>query len=95
MSDHKITALADLLRQAGAAHGEYEIAVLNGVYDEAWADWYADWLLANGFGAVVRAPQAPAELSALLADLNRQHRASDGGQHWADFYAARIAAILG
>jgi phosphoserine phosphatase len=30
------------LKQAAAAHGEYETNELNGVYDEQWPEWYAE-----------------------------------------------------
>jgi hypothetical protein len=90
MRDETTTALRDLLRQAGAAHGEYESTVLNGVYDEAWPTWYADWLLAHGFNDLVQRSYTLAELAALLRDLNQQHRASGSTQDWADFYAERM-----
>jgi hypothetical protein len=90
MTEPNITALRDLLRQAGAAHGEYETTVLNGVYDEAWPTWYAEWLLTHGFNELVHGSHSGSELAVLLSDLNQQYRASGSTQHWADFYAERI-----
>jgi hypothetical protein len=40
---------AALLRQAGAAHGEYETRELGGRYDQNWPDWYARYLVEHGF----------------------------------------------
>lgn len=37
--------LAPLLREAEAAHGEYERDELGGVRDEEWAAWYAEFIL--------------------------------------------------
>jgi hypothetical protein len=36
-------ALAAALRRAAAAHGEHEKTL--GHYDEAWPDWYAQFML--------------------------------------------------
>ena len=38
-------ALADLLREAEAAHGKYEAEELGGVRDEQWADWFAEFIV--------------------------------------------------
>jgi hypothetical protein len=37
--------LTRLLREAEAAHGEYERDELGGVRDEEWAPWYAEFIL--------------------------------------------------
>jgi hypothetical protein len=37
--------LADLLREAEAAHGVYETEELGGVRDEEWAAWYAEFIV--------------------------------------------------
>jgi hypothetical protein len=37
--------LARLLRDAEAAHGEYERDQLGGVRDEEWAVWYAEFIV--------------------------------------------------
>ena len=39
--------LLDLLRQAAAAHGIHEQEDLGGVYDEAWPEWYAAYMIAE------------------------------------------------
>ena len=45
--------LLDLLYRTSSAHGEYETTELNGVYDVAWADWYADWAIRNGLNSLI------------------------------------------
>jgi hypothetical protein len=45
MTDLTTKELADLLREAEAAHGKYETEELDGVRDEQWADWYADFIV--------------------------------------------------
>jgi hypothetical protein len=37
--------LTRLLREAEAAHGEYERDQLGGVRDEEWAVWYAEFIV--------------------------------------------------
>jgi hypothetical protein len=37
--------LTRLLREAEAAHGEYERDELGGVRDEEWAAWYAEFIV--------------------------------------------------
>jgi catechol 2,3-dioxygenase-like lactoylglutathione lyase family enzyme len=43
-----VTDLATTLRRAAAAHGEHEKRT--GQRDEAWADWYAAYIVAEQFG---------------------------------------------
>lgn len=45
-----VADLANALRRAEAAHGEYETRVLSGVRDANWADWYAEYLVAEQAG---------------------------------------------
>ena len=47
MASDEITSeeMAGLLREAEAAHGVYEREELNGVRDEEWAEWYADYIV--------------------------------------------------
>lgn len=42
------TALAAALRRAAVAHGEHEKRI--GAHDEAWADWYADYMVREQAG---------------------------------------------
>ena len=45
-----VADLASAFRRAEAAHGEYETRVLAGVRDANWADWYAEYLVAEQAG---------------------------------------------
>ena len=47
MAGTKLTKeeLTRLLREAEAAHGEYERDELGGVRDEEWAAWYAEFIV--------------------------------------------------
>ena len=45
-----VADLATALRRAEAAHGEYEKRALAGVRDANWADWYAEYMVAEQAG---------------------------------------------
>jgi hypothetical protein len=47
MADTELTKeeLTRLLREAEAAHGEYERDQLGGVRDEEWPAWYAEFIV--------------------------------------------------
>ena len=55
--DEARALILDLLTRASIAHGVYEAEELGGVYDEKWAEWYTDHMMAGlaaGGHAVVR-----------------------------------------
>jgi hypothetical protein len=87
--------IANLLRRTGSAHGVYETSVLNGVYDQDWALWYADWALNNGLpellGRQFEAEDFNAEsFGKVLFDLNQDHQRVGQGLTWAQYTAQRL-----
>lgn len=52
MSD-RADAVAALLVEAEQAHGVYEAAELNGVYDREWPGWYAAYAVEHGIGGLL------------------------------------------
>jgi hypothetical protein len=88
------TAVAALLREAEAAHGEYETTVLSGVYDEDWPRWYATHLLDHGL-----AEHLPGEgsldvdhLAARLKRLADEFEREQPSDPWPQVYARRLVA---
>ncbi len=81
-----------LLRRAGAAHGVYETTELNGVYDESWADWYADWVLANGMNNLLGTDFTPEQFSRILTEINEAHQQANTGESWAQFTARTLVS---
>jgi hypothetical protein len=85
--------LLDALTRAAAAHGEYETTELDGVYDQAWADWYAKHmsasLRAEGFAL---APELLAEelRAASTAHGLRDKTPDDPDENWPAWYVARM-----
>ena len=86
-------AIAALLRETEAAHGEYERTVLAGERDDDWPSWYATFLLENGLGGLV--PGAAVDASTLattLAQLDEDFRRERPAVSWHEFYARRLLA---
>ena len=42
-----------MLIQAEQAHGQYEQTILNGIYDQDWAIWYANYTIKQGIEKVL------------------------------------------
>ncbi len=87
----KITELTHLLQRAGAAHGEYETTILNGVYDENWPQWYAQWAIEHGLNDLLFQPFEVQKFSQVLFEINEAHKASDQRYGWAEFTARSLA----
>ena len=87
-------AVAVLLRETETAHGAYETNVLGGVFDEAWAAWYADYLLDHGLGDLLpgAASLDAGSLTAMLARLAADYERGDQTSPWPDVYARGIVA---
>jgi hypothetical protein len=77
MPSDRFRALEALFRKTEAAHGEYESTQLNGVYDQDWARWYADYALDNGFGALTGAPVSPDELAGFFSSSWEEAQRAD------------------
>lgn len=93
MTNEITRQVEDLLRQAHTAHSVYEKDELNGVYDQAWAAWYAVWAL-DRLNTLLGTAFDAAGLTQLLTSLNEAHqeaRASTGtSEDWAQFTARRL-----
>jgi hypothetical protein len=85
--------LLDALNRAAAAHGEYESTELGGVYDQAWADWYAKHmsasLHADGF-AVAPGLLADELRAAATAHGLRDKTPDDPDENWPAWYVTRM-----
>lgn len=85
-------AIAALLRQAGAAHGEYEERELNGVYDQHWPDWYAAYLVQHGLSGLLHRGLSAEQLSMQLKQCDEAYQREQPGEGWPEFYAGRLGA---
>lgn len=91
------SAVAALLREAQAAHGQYESTVLGGERDEAWAEWYAAYLLEHGIEDLL--PDASdievGDLATLLVRYDADYRREQPAWPWPDAYAQSLVATFG
>jgi hypothetical protein len=93
--EEQIQQVTHLLYRAGAAHGEYEANVLNGLYDEQWHEWYAQWAVENGLNEFLGTEVSSDYLGGLLYDLNEEHKESDKSLDWAHYTANRLVEMFG
>ena len=94
MNSDTVAAIAALLIRAESAHAAYEATALNGVYDEAWPAWYADYAVQQGIGELLGQDVTPERLATVLATAFDDFRkaAPDPGASWATFVAHRVVA---
>jgi hypothetical protein len=89
------TAIARLLAETDAAHGDYETTALGGAYDEDWSGWYATHLLAHGLPDLL--PTADTlgadRLGAILRQLDADYRREQPQADWPAYYAERLGAM--
>ena len=89
-------SVAALLGEAEEAHGVYETNELGGVYDEAWPDWYAQWLVDHGLGVVLGREISVDRLADLLRGSFEDFKTLDPSMagSWGAYTARRIANEL-
>ena len=94
--DDLIAAVRALLTETEAAHGVYETAVLGGVYDEEWADWYAAYAVEQGIGELVGHPVTADRLAPFLSSTFDEFKGADPrpSEPWAAWTARRVATEL-
>ncbi len=81
-----------LLTEAEDAHGVYETEALGGVYDQAWAAWYATYLVEHGIAEVLGRSVTADALGRVLAETFEEYRATSdpARESWADWTARRL-----
>ena len=96
MTEDRTAAVAALFVQAQEAHHEFEATELNGVYDEEWPRWYAEYAVENGLGGLVGHAIATDRLAQFLADSYAEFEAAEPkpSEPWAAYIARRITAEL-
>jgi hypothetical protein len=96
MSSDRIEAIDALLERTAAAHVVYEAAELHGVYDQAWATWYAAYAVEHGIGASIGHEVTADRLAAFLASTNTDYEQTppESRPTWAAYTARRIEREL-
>lgn len=82
-----------LLGRAGAAHGEYEVRELGGVYDQQWPQWYAAYLVEHGLRELIGVTVTVDEVSAWLSACDAAYKAERPSVGWPTFYARRVELL--
>lgn len=96
MATDRIEAITALLVESEAAHGIYETAELDGVYDQDWPRWYAAFAVGHGIGSLVGHDFTTDELAALLSSSHAEFKQTDPApaEPWAAYTARRLTAEL-
>jgi hypothetical protein len=89
-------AIEALLAETEVAHGAYEQAELNGVYDREWPRWYAAYAVEHGIGTFVGREVTADELATFLTRTfgEFQHADPKPTEPWSTYTARRIAGDL-
>jgi hypothetical protein len=90
MADLLQEKLTALLGQAQQAHHAYEATELEGVFDEQWPQWYADFLVANGFADLLAVEADLDELASRLSEISQRHKAERIDESWASYTARNL-----
>lgn len=90
MPDLLTQKLSALLAQAKEAHTQFEKIELGGEYDEQWADWYADFLVTGGLGALLGIEADVDQLASQLNEISQRHKAERTAESWADYTAREL-----
>lgn len=93
MADLVQQKLQDLLSKAQSAHHDFEATELDGAFDEQWAAWYAEYLLANGIAGLLGSEPDVDSLAAHLEDISRRHKAERTAPAWAEYTARELLTI--
>ena len=86
-----------LLEEAKTAHGDYERDVLNGVYDQDWPRWYAEFMVDKGLGSLLGRDVTADEVGRFFVTSWDEFKATDAEatETWNSFTARRMAEELG
>lgn len=94
MSDLLQEKLTALLGQAQQAHHAYEATELEDVFDEQWPQWYADFLVANGFADLLAVEADLDELASRLNEISQRHKSERIDETWAAYTARYLIEAM-
>jgi hypothetical protein len=85
-----IHQVESLLIRAEQAHGQSEQTILNGIYDQDWAIWYANYVIDQGIDKVLNRSFSGERLSQLLSRSYEQYKAEQSQKTWAAYTAQKL-----
>jgi hypothetical protein len=92
MTTGDLDSITGLLDRAGQAHGQYEQAELNGVYDQQWAAWYAAYAVEHGLGALLGHAVSAGQVAAFFTRSFAQYQRDGITEPWSSYTARALAA---
>jgi hypothetical protein len=96
MGTDRAAEIERLLERAKEAHGEYERTELNGVYDEDWPRWYADFAVNDGLGSVLGREVSAEEVADFFVESWNEFKATvfEAEEVWTAYTARRMVEEL-
>jgi len=79
MTQETTAPIIDLLSRAGAAHHTYEQTILQGVYDQNWPTWYAEYAIEHGLNALLQGEMTVEQLGRFFRESICDYRVDDRG----------------
>ena len=90
MAETHVNQFKSLLSEAGNKHHDYEQNELQGVFDENWSTWYAQYILDHGLRDLVTSDITLDQIAGFLAESDKRFREEKPEQSWAEFAAAAM-----
>jgi hypothetical protein len=90
MSEVTTKQITNLLSMAGSAHHIFEQTVLQGVYDQDWPAWYANYIIESGLNDLLSQRLTVEQLGPFLYDINERYKAEKSALSWANYTAGKI-----
>lgn len=94
MTDDRTDEIADLLGEAGRAHGRYETTELHGVYDKDWARWYAGYAVEQGVSALLGHAVTVEQVAKFFTESFADYKRDQITESWDAYTARRMQAEL-
>ena len=92
--EDKVRQVSYLLQMADKAHQQYEVLVLHGKRDEAWYEWYAEYLIGHGLDGVLEDMLSVEKLGRFLLSMDNVRKDSSDPMDWSDPAARRMVDTL-
>jgi hypothetical protein len=94
MAQDRVDEIAELLVQAGQAHGKYEQTELKGVYDQDWARWYAGYVVEQGISALLGHAVTVDQLTKFFIASYLEFQQVKPNEDWANYTARKLQETL-
>lgn len=94
MAGDRLIEIAQLLDQAGQAHGKYEHSELKGVYDQDWPRWYAGYVVEQGISALLGHVVTVDQVAQFFIASYSEFQQAKTSESWSAYTARHLQAEL-